>query len=104
MLFGAKSSADATIRKHLSISDNDKYDLKKGLYIDNLIHTEQTESDLIQFFHDSSKVFAEARLFLKEWISNSPELHTLVTAMGIAGEIKDVNKMIAWDGMYGETL
>ena len=53
MLFGAKSSPillNATIRKHLSISDNDKYDLKRGLYIDNLIHTEQTESDLAQFF------------------------------------------------------
>ena len=33
-------------------------------------------------------------MFLKEWISNSPELQTLVTAMGVAGEIKDVNKML----------
>ena len=97
VLFGAKISPfllNATTRKHLSISDNDKYDLKRGLYVDNLIHTEQTESDLIQFFHDSSKVFAEAHLFLKEWISNSPELQTLVTAMGVAGEIKDINKML----------
>ena len=97
VLFGAKSSPfllNATIRKHLSISGNDKYDLKRGLYIDNLIHTEQTESDLVQFFHDSSKVFAEAHLFLKEWISNSPELQTLVTAMVVAGEIKDVDKML----------
>ena len=46
VLFGARSSPfllNATIRKHLSMLENYKYDLKKGLYIDNLIHTEQTE-------------------------------------------------------------
>ena len=98
VLFGAKSSPfllNATIRKHLSISSNDKSDLNRGLYVNNLIHMEQTESDLIQFFHDSSKVFADTHLFLKEWISNSPELQILVTAMGVAGEIKDVNRMLS---------
>ena len=97
VLLGAESFPfllNATIRKHLSMSCNGIYDLKRGLYIDNLIHTEQTESGFVQFFHDSSKVFAEAHLFLKEWISNIPELQTLVTAMGVAGEIKDVNKML----------
>ena len=107
MLFGAKSSPfliNATIRKHLSILGNDEYDLKRGLYVDNLIHTEQTESDLVQFFHHSSNVFAKAHLFLKKWISNSPRLQTLVTFMGVAGESKDVNKMLGWDGIYRETL
>ena len=53
VLFGAKSSPfllNATIRKHLSLVANGKYDLKEGLYVDNLIHTEQTEDELIQFF------------------------------------------------------
>ena len=33
-------------------------------------------------------------MFLKEWISNSPRLQTLVTHMGVAGEIKDTNKIL----------
>ena len=96
VLFGVKSSPfllNATIRKH-SLVVNDKYDLKKGLYADNLIHTEESENKLVQFFHDSSDIFAEAHLYLKEWISNSQKLQTLVTFQGVAGEIKDVNKML----------
>ena len=45
VLFRAKSSPflfNAIIRKHLFLVANDKYDLKEGLYVDNLIHTEQT--------------------------------------------------------------
>ena len=97
VLFGARSSPfllNATIRKHLSLLDSDEYSLKKGLYVDNLIHTEHTESSIIEFFHEACKVFSGAHLFLKEWISNSTELQTLATTMGVAGEIKETNKML----------
>ena len=97
VLFGAKSSPfllNATIRKHLSLIDDDKYDLKRGLYVDNLIHTETTEDELISFHHYSCDVFAKAHLYLKEWVSNSPRLQALTTFKGIAGEVKDVNKML----------
>ena len=56
---------NATIRKHLSLLKNDEYDLKKGLYIDNLIHTEQIKDNLIQFFHESSRNLAEAYCSLR---------------------------------------
>ena len=102
VLFGARSSPfllNATIRKHLSLSDNETQGIKRGLYVDNLVHTEQTEDGLIQFFHEASKIFAEAHLFLKEWISNSPQLQTLVTHMGVAGEVGNTNKILGmgWD-------
>ena len=102
VLFGARSSPfllNATIRKHLSLVAHDEYNLKEGLYVDNLIHTDDSEERLIEFFNVSSNVFEKAHLILKEWISNSSKLQSLVNFKGIAGEIKDVNKMLGlgWD-------
>ena len=97
VLFGARSSPfllNATIRKHLSLLDNDEYNLKECLYVDNLLYTDQNEETLIQFFHNSCKIFAKAHLYLKEWISNSTELQTLVSNYGVAGEIKELYKVL----------
>ena len=97
VLFRARSSPfllNATIRKHLSLLDNDEYNLKECLYVDNLLYTDQDEDNLIQFFHNSCKIFAKAHLYLKEWISNSTELQTLVSNYGVGGELKDLNKVL----------
>ena len=97
VLFGARSSPfllNATIRKHLSLLDNDEYNLKECLYVDNLLYTSQDEENLVQFFHNSCKIFAKAHLYLKEWISNSIELQTLVSHYGVEGRIKELNKVL----------
>ena len=96
VLFGAKSSPfllNATIRKHLSLS-KDQYHMKNWLYVDNLLYTDQTEENLVKFFHDSCKIFAEANLHLKEWVSNSTDLQTLATSYGVDGEVKETNKIL----------
>ena len=96
VLFGAKSSPfllNATNRKHLSLS-KDQYHMKNWLYVDNLLYTDQTEENLVKFFHDSCKIFAEANLHLKEWVSNSTDLQTLATSYGVDGEVKETNKVL----------
>ena len=77
----------------------DRYHMKKWLYVDNLLYTDQTEEILIQFFHNACKNFSKAHLYLKEWISNSTELQTLVSHYGVDGEIKETNKVLGlgWD-------
>ena len=97
VLFGARSSPfllNATIRKHLSLLDSNNYNFKECLYVDNLLYTAETEDNLVQFYYSSCSVFAKAHLYLKEWVSNSKELQTLVSCHGVGGEIKDMNKVL----------
>ena len=76
----------------MSLVANDQYDLKEGLYVDNLIHIEQSEDELIQFFSVSSDIYEKAHLFLKEWISNSSKLQTLVTLKGLLEKLRTSTK------------
>ena len=100
VLFGATCSPfllNATIRKHLSLLDGNMESLKKGLYVDNLQSTCDNEDELINFFFEANKIFAQAHLYLKEWVSNSDKLQTLARAYKLHSEKDKVNKVLGLD-------
>ena len=71
VLFGATCSPfllNATIRKHLSLVNEDVSHIRKGLYVDNLQYTSNSSTDLLNFYK-TNKIFAEAHLYLKEWVT-----------------------------------
>ena len=80
VLFGATCSQfllNATILKHLStlkIDPNLITKFKRGLYVDNLLGTDNSEQNLLKFYQTASKSFSEAHLNLREWVTNSPLL------------------------------
>lgn len=106
VLFGATCSQfllNATISKHLSnIREGTELvqRLKDGLYIDNLQGTSDDEQDLITLYHDSKQIFSGAHLFLREWVTNSPNLRALMTQNGDASEIQSSVKTL---GMVWKT-
>jgi len=80
VLFGATCSQfllNATIIKHLASIKEDKKaidTIKKGLYVDNLQGTENSQGGLVAQYWMAQKIFNGAHLFLKEWVTNSTEL------------------------------
>ena len=87
VLFGATCSQyllNATILKHLSTVGEETRVLRRGLYIDNLQLTHSNESALIDLFHYAQNVFSSAHLHLREWVTNSNELHQVLQAQNLA--------------------
>lgn len=103
VLFGSTSSQfllNATIQKHLSTvvaNAETVAKLTRGLYIDNLQATSDTDEDLIKQCWDALEIFGSANLFLREWVTNSEELRGLFHLMGIASESQDKVKVLGID-------
>ena len=97
VLFGATCSPfllNATILKHLSSLEEDTTHIREGLYVDNLLYTCNDEQELSSFFLHVSDIFAEAHLYLKEWISNSNVLQTMVRNLKVSGSDNNVTKIL----------
>ncbi|XP_064082966.1 uncharacterized protein LOC135198977 [Macrobrachium nipponense] len=106
VLFGATCSPfllNATIKHHLStvvswLPRSNTVDvverLKRGLYVDNLQFTANSESEF-----NANKIFAQAHLYLKEWVSNSESIQTIAAAYQIEPKQKKIHKVLGlnWD-------
>ncbi|XP_068213370.1 uncharacterized protein [Palaemon carinicauda] len=68
--------------------------MKRGLYVDNLQFTSNSEDELINLFFGANKIFAQAHLYLKEWTSNSDLLNTVADAYRIKSEEKQTYKVL----------
>ncbi|XP_068206278.1 uncharacterized protein [Palaemon carinicauda] len=103
VLFGATCSPfllNATIKSHLAAvrkdtSCTEMVDMmKRGLYVDNLQFTSNSEDELINLIFGANKIFAQAHLYLKEWNSNSNLLNTVADAYRIKSEEKQTYKVL----------
>ena len=100
VLFGANCSPcllHLTIQNHLDrYPDSSIIDfLKQSFYVDNLIGSAQTEKDMLEIYQQSMTIMKQGNFTLREWISNSPELNSLLkeTNLGVS-ELKDCNKTL----------
>ncbi|XP_064097204.1 uncharacterized protein LOC135208689 [Macrobrachium nipponense] len=111
VLFGATCSSfllNATIKHHLStvvlwLPRSNTVDvverLKTGLYVDNLQFTANSEFELMDLYFNANKIFAQAHLYLKEWVSNSESIQTIAAAYQIEAKQKQIHKVLGlnWD-------
>ena len=77
VLFGATCSQfllNATIKHHLENCTEDTGKLLRGLYIDNLQGSSNTQQELLDFYKQACRLFDEAHLNLREWDTNAPVL------------------------------
>lgn len=82
------------IKKHLSMVEGDVERIKRGLYVDNLQFTSNDDNELVNFFFEANKIFAQAYLYLKEWMSNNDSLQTIARAYGISARAQTTHKVL----------
>ena len=102
VLFGAVCSPfilNATVKKHLEqnaspISD----DIGKNTYVDNIISGCDNVSDLKDYYHESNTSMQHAGFNLREWATNSADLHEIAKSENRACTDENVNVLgINWN-------
>ena len=104
LLFGSISSPFilATVLKRL-ITDNSqsqytKDALLKGIYVDNLFHSDNNQDKLANFFDESRMVLAKAKFNLREWSSNSQKVQEKASQQGVFVRNEKVNALgLLWN-------
>ena len=83
VLFGSTSSQfllNATLKKYLTESENNfAQKIYSDIYVDNLISSFPTEKELLNYYHVSKNLLAQASFNLREWNSNSQALKNILT-------------------------
>ena len=94
VLFGATCSPfilHATIMKHLKSNETHFTEtLKKGLYVDNILTSFDSENELISFYRESRQLFNEGGFNLRSWSSNS----TIVCQLASDEKCEDPEKTV----------
>lgn len=84
VLFGSTSSPfmlNATLDHHLnSYNSPVSQDMKKNLYVDNVISGCQSEEAILRYYTEARNIMSEANFNLRSWASNSQQLQTLAQA------------------------
>ncbi|XP_066978940.1 uncharacterized protein [Macrobrachium rosenbergii] len=77
--------------------------IKRGLYVDNFQFTSSDDNELVHFFFEANKIFAQAHLYLNEWMSNNDSLQTIAKAYGISAGEQTAHKVLGlnWDKEKG---
>ncbi|VDH92167.1 Hypothetical predicted protein [Mytilus galloprovincialis] len=103
VLFGATCSPfilNAVVQKHLSENTCEWTDaIQKDLYVDNIISSFPTESQLLQYFDTSRTLFAKAGFNLRSWASNNKTLQDRATSENVL----DNDKLIKVLGLRWNT-
>ena len=77
--FGIISSPflrSGTISHHLELDASDTaIQVKDDIYVDNLITGAYNEKDALELYQNCKKIFGEASMNLRDWLSNSKELN-----------------------------
>ena len=73
--FGVISSPfllGATVERHLDTYNTDlAHKLKNDIYVDNIITGTDNEGEAIQLYKEAKRMFKDASMNLREWLSNS---------------------------------
>ena len=70
--------------------------LLQGIYVDNVIHANNSEEQLVNFFEISRDLFLKGNFNLRKWSSNSPKLMVKAKESDVADESKIVKVL----GLY----
>ena len=87
VLFGSTSSPfmlNAVLQTHLDKYDSrTTTDMKKNLYVDNIISGCEDEDEALAYYKESRRVLGDAKFNLRSWASNSKELQQRATEDGV---------------------
>ena len=74
----------ATLHHHLDLYESPvSSDIKRNLYVDNVISGCQTEEEILSYYTDARSIMATAHFNLRSWASNSPKLQATAQADGV---------------------
>ena len=102
VLFGSISSPFilASVLKRLitdkSANQYTRDALLKGIYVDNLFHSDDNEENLVKFFSDARDVLSKGNFNLREWGSNSILVRNKAEASGVLLKEKNVGALGLW--------
>ena len=90
VLFGGTCSQFLLNSTTINIQDHKQIikKLRRGLYIDNLQGTGDQMHEILEQSNVTLRSFAQAHLYLREWVSNCKQLQDVVTL----GEVAAVNQ------------
>ena len=75
VLFGSTASQfllNCTIEHHLAkYHCQAAHDIQTGLYVDNFVHTFQTENSMLEFYSNCKAIMAEGGFNVRQWMANS---------------------------------
>ena len=106
ILFGATCSQfilNATIDHHLEKYGEQRditEKIKRNIYVDNLLVTASTKTELQEFHSSSKKILGDAGLNLREWATNDPDLKELTQKEGES----DVRSTVPVLGLRWDTV
>jgi len=67
----------ATLHHHLDLNQSPvSQDIKRNLYVDNVISGCQSEDDILHYYAEARAVMSDAHFNLHSWASNSPQLQS----------------------------
>jgi len=103
VLFGSTSSPfmlSATLHHHLDLYKSPvSSDIKRNLYVDNVISGCQTEEDILSYYTTARTIMADAHFNLRSWASNSPKLQSRAQA----DDVLDMNTTVNLLGLKWNT-
>ena len=100
--FGSTSSPfmlSATLHHHLDLYQSPvSQDIKRNLYVDNVISGCQSEEDILSYYTDARAIMSNAHFNLCSWASNSPQLQTRTQADRLLDTDTTVNLLgLGWN-------
>ena len=98
VLFGATCSPfilNATLLKHLRQNKdcNAVNVIERDLYVDNVISSFESETEVLKYFHESRTLMSKAGMNLRSWSSNSEALQKVALRENVLDE-EDVTKVL----------
>ena len=102
VIFGSKASPfQLAAVIHVLIRDDCtdqtvKSALENCIYVDNIVHADENEDKLVQFYQVSRELFRKGNFNLRQWASNSGE----VMQKASEEEVAEKDKLIKVLGMY----
>ncbi len=101
VLFGAKASPsmlNLTVDHHLSLYGTDVAEMiRKNIYVDNLISGANDCEQAVQLYQQSKKMFNDASMNLREWISNSEEVMAKIPEADHASKLNPKVLGLQWN-------
>ncbi|XP_069195602.1 uncharacterized protein [Procambarus clarkii] len=98
VLFGATSSPfllQATLDTHLKKSNSpNKTEISENLYVDNFQGTANSESKLLDIYHEANRELMGANMPLQSWVSNNDKLKQLITTEFPDYQVPEMTKVL----------
>ena len=110
VLFGSISSPfilASVLNKLISTNSETEYTRKAlldGIYVDNMFHSDNNQTNLVNFFNASRTVLAQGNFNLREWGSNSKQVRDQARSQNVFIEKRNVNALGLWWDQIEDTL